>query len=57
LKWSEVLYHDGRYYRVKGARIEVVLPERFLVTDRTHSSGLATKLWVVPSVELPEEEG
>ena len=56
LAWSEVLYHDGRYYRVKGHRIEVVLPERFLVTDRTHSSGLATRLWVVPSVEVVEEE-
>ena len=56
LVWSEVLYHDGRYYRVKGHRIEVVLPERFLVTDRVYSSSLATKLWVVPSVELPELE-
>ncbi len=58
LAWSEVLYHDGRYFRVKGSRIEVVLPERFLVSDRTSSSAsaLATKLWVVPSVEVEEPE-
>jgi hypothetical protein len=56
LAWSEVLYHDGRYYRVKGHRIEVVLPERFVVSDRTDTHGLATKLWVVPSVEVVDEE-
>ncbi len=54
LKWSEVLYHDGRWFRVKEARIEVVLPERFIVSDRT--SGLANTLWVVPSVEQVEDE-
>lgn len=59
LVWAEVLYHDGRYYRVKGHRIELVLPERLLVSDRigTSASALATKLWVVPSVGVVEEEG
>jgi hypothetical protein len=56
LAWSEVLYHDGRWLRVKGRRIEVVLPERFLVSDRSSDSALATRLWLVPSVEPPPEE-
>jgi hypothetical protein len=56
LVWSEVLYHDGRWYRVKGHRIEVVLPERFLVSDSTRSGSLATTLYVVPSVEVEEVE-
>jgi hypothetical protein len=56
LRWAEVLYHDGRWFRVKGHRIELVLEDRFLVTDRVNEAGLATKLWVVPSVEQVEEE-
>jgi len=56
LSWSEVLYADGRYIRVKAKRVEAVLPERLLVSDRltTSATGKAGNLWVLPTV--PEVE-
>lgn len=58
LVWSEVLYADGRYVRAKGKRVEAVLPERLLVSDRlsTSATGKASNLWVLPTVDEPEEE-
>jgi len=50
LRWTEVLYADGRYLRVPGQQVAAVLPDRLVLTDRTSrgQEASASKLWVVP---------
>ncbi|MFH1469530.1 MAG: hypothetical protein ABIO70_34415 [Pseudomonadota bacterium] len=55
LKWTEVLYADGRYLRVPGPRVAAVLPDRLVLTDRSSRGrgAAAGQLWVVPVAQQP----